>query len=126
MAPGRRPKSTCRAQKATGRDAEASRPGCCVGIRSALPGREAGLVAVPAEVAQQDAEVSRVGPAVHVQIAVIQSVLHEDRVTAGASAPEELVQQVITTLKSLGGSDAEEIPGREENIRFSMPKALRS
>ena len=47
-------------------------------------------------------------------------------VTAGASAPEELVQQVITTLKSLGGSDAEEIPGREENIRFSMPKALRS
>jgi 4-hydroxy-3-methylbut-2-enyl diphosphate reductase len=47
-------------------------------------------------------------------------------VTAGASAPEELVQQVITTLKSLGGSEAEEIPGREENIRFSMPKALRS
>ena len=46
-------------------------------------------------------------------------------VTAGASAPEDLVQQVITTLKSLGGSDAEEIPGREENIRFSMPKALR-
>ncbi len=47
-------------------------------------------------------------------------------VTAGASAPEELVQQVITTLKSLGGFDAEEIPGREENIRFSMPKELRS
>lgn len=46
-------------------------------------------------------------------------------VTAGASAPEDLVQQVIATLKSLGGSDAEEIPGREENIRFSMPKALR-
>ncbi len=47
-------------------------------------------------------------------------------VTAGASAPEELVQQVIATLKSLGGAEAEEIPGREENIRFSMPKALRS
>ena len=46
-------------------------------------------------------------------------------VTAGASAPEDLVQQVIATLKSLGGNDAEEIPGREENIRFSMPKALR-
>ena len=46
-------------------------------------------------------------------------------VTAGASAPEDLVQQVIATLKSLGGKDAEEIPGREENIRFSMPKALR-
>ncbi len=46
-------------------------------------------------------------------------------VTAGASAPEDLVQQVIATLKNLGGEDAEEIPGREENIRFSMPKALR-
>ncbi len=46
-------------------------------------------------------------------------------VTAGASAPEDLVQQVIATLKSLGGKDAKEIPGREENIRFSMPKALR-
>lgn len=46
-------------------------------------------------------------------------------VTAGASAPEELVQQVIATLKSYGGKGAEEIPGREENIRFSMPKALR-
>ncbi len=46
-------------------------------------------------------------------------------VTAGASAPEDLVQQVVATLKSLGGKDAEEIPGREENIRFSMPKALR-
>lgn len=46
-------------------------------------------------------------------------------VTAGASAPEELVQQVIATLKSYGGSEACEIPGREENIRFSMPKGLR-
>ncbi len=46
-------------------------------------------------------------------------------VTAGASAPEELVQQVIGTLKSLGGSEAEEVPGREENIRFSMPRGLR-
>ncbi|MCK0155223.1 4-hydroxy-3-methylbut-2-enyl diphosphate reductase [Alcanivorax sp. S6407] len=46
-------------------------------------------------------------------------------VTAGASAPEELVQQVIATLKSYGGQEAEEVPGREENIRFSMPKALR-
>ncbi len=46
-------------------------------------------------------------------------------VTAGASAPEELVQQVIATLKSLGGSDAEEVPGREENIRFTMPRGLR-
>ena len=47
-------------------------------------------------------------------------------VTAGASAPEDLVQQVIATLKSYGGEEAQEIPGREENIRFSMPKALRT
>ena len=46
-------------------------------------------------------------------------------VTAGASAPEDLVQQVIATLKSYGREEAQEIPGREENIRFSMPKALR-
>lgn len=46
-------------------------------------------------------------------------------VTAGASAPEELVQQVIATLKAMGGLEAQEIPGREETIRFSMPKALR-
>ena len=46
--------------------------------------------------------------------------------TAGASAPEELVHQVIARLRELGGEDAHEIPGREENIRFSMPRALRA
>ncbi len=46
-------------------------------------------------------------------------------VTAGASAPEELVHQVVARLRELGGGDAVEISGREENIRFSMPKALR-
>ncbi|HEX5676954.1 MAG TPA: 4-hydroxy-3-methylbut-2-enyl diphosphate reductase [Alcanivorax sp.] len=46
-------------------------------------------------------------------------------VTAGASAPEELVHQVVARLRELGGEDAHEIPGREENIRFSMPRALR-
>ncbi|MFP1684079.1 4-hydroxy-3-methylbut-2-enyl diphosphate reductase [Alloalcanivorax sp. C16-1] len=46
-------------------------------------------------------------------------------VTAGASAPEELVHQVVARLRDLGGQDAHEIPGREENIRFSMPRALR-
>jgi len=47
-------------------------------------------------------------------------------VTAGASAPEELVHQVIARLRELGGEDAHEIPGREENIRFSRPRALRA
>lgn len=46
-------------------------------------------------------------------------------VTAGASAPEELVRQVIDRLQSLGGRTPEEVPGREETISFSMPKALR-
>ena len=46
-------------------------------------------------------------------------------VTAGASAPEELVRQVIDRLRELGGKIPEEIPGREENIRFSMPRDLR-
>jgi len=46
-------------------------------------------------------------------------------VTAGASAPEILVQQVVTRLREMGASAAEEISGREENIVFSMPKALR-
>ena len=46
-------------------------------------------------------------------------------VTAGASAPEVLVQQVVERLQELGASKAEEVSGREENIVFSMPKALR-
>ena len=46
-------------------------------------------------------------------------------VTAGASAPEILVQQVVERLKELGAKTVNEEAGREENIVFSMPKALR-
>lgn len=46
-------------------------------------------------------------------------------VTAGASAPEVLVQQVVQRLMELGAKAVEEADGREENIVFSMPKALR-
>ncbi len=46
-------------------------------------------------------------------------------VTAGASAPEELVQQVVQRIKNWGGVEPVELAGREENIVFSMPKALR-
>ncbi|MCP5161129.1 MAG: 4-hydroxy-3-methylbut-2-enyl diphosphate reductase [Hahellaceae bacterium] len=46
-------------------------------------------------------------------------------VTAGASAPEVLVKQVIDRLIELGGSAPQEISGVEENIVFSMPKELR-
>jgi 4-hydroxy-3-methylbut-2-enyl diphosphate reductase len=46
-------------------------------------------------------------------------------VTAGASAPELLVQQVVERLRSWGGSLPREILGREENVVFSLPRALR-
>ena len=46
-------------------------------------------------------------------------------VTAGASAPDVLVQGVIEKLKALGAEWPEELDGREENITFSMPKELR-
>ncbi|MBR7890194.1 4-hydroxy-3-methylbut-2-enyl diphosphate reductase [Marinomonas sp. A79] len=46
-------------------------------------------------------------------------------VTAGASAPEVLVNEVIARLVELGGSAPQELKGREENVSFSMPKELR-
>jgi 4-hydroxy-3-methylbut-2-en-1-yl diphosphate reductase len=46
-------------------------------------------------------------------------------VTAGASAPEELVRQVVARLRELGGTDPLELSGREESIRFSLPRGLR-
>ncbi len=46
-------------------------------------------------------------------------------VTAGASAPEVLVQEVVNKLRELGASVPAELSGREENIVFSMPKELR-
>ena len=46
-------------------------------------------------------------------------------VTAGASAPEVLVQSVITRLQHLGAQAPAEMQGRIETITFSMPKELR-
>ncbi|MEW6166520.1 MAG: 4-hydroxy-3-methylbut-2-enyl diphosphate reductase [Pseudomonadota bacterium] len=46
-------------------------------------------------------------------------------VTAGASAPEVLVQEVVERLRALGGVTATELPGRAENVVFSLPPALR-
>lgn len=46
-------------------------------------------------------------------------------VTAGASAPAILVQQVIDALKVLGGEEVVEYPGREENTVFAVPIELR-
>lgn len=46
-------------------------------------------------------------------------------ITAGASAPEILVKQVIDKLKACGAHAPIEMDGTPENISFSLPKALR-
>ncbi|MBV1914473.1 MAG: 4-hydroxy-3-methylbut-2-enyl diphosphate reductase [Pseudomonadales bacterium] len=46
-------------------------------------------------------------------------------VTAGASAPEVLVQQVIDRLKQEGGTEPQELDGIKETIVFAMPKELK-
>ena len=46
-------------------------------------------------------------------------------VTAGASAPAVLVDQVIERLKLLGAKSVRQLPGVAENVVFQMPKALR-
>lgn len=45
-------------------------------------------------------------------------------VTAGASAPEVLVRQVIARLKELGAEEVSELDGKAENISFPLPKTL--
>ncbi|AZS51024.1 4-hydroxy-3-methylbut-2-enyl diphosphate reductase [Entomomonas moraniae] len=46
-------------------------------------------------------------------------------ITAGASAPEVLVQDVIEQLKVWGAKTIENLDGQLENITFSMPRELR-
>jgi 4-hydroxy-3-methylbut-2-enyl diphosphate reductase len=45
-------------------------------------------------------------------------------ITAGASAPEVLVQQVIARLQELGADGVREADGIQENVVFPLPKAL--
>jgi 4-hydroxy-3-methylbut-2-enyl diphosphate reductase len=45
-------------------------------------------------------------------------------ITAGASAPAELVQQLIDRLKELGDVELSTLPGITENVRFRMPPEL--
>ena len=47
-------------------------------------------------------------------------------VTAGASAPEVLVEQVINRLQAWGAETVNESQGRRETITFSLPKELKS
>lgn len=46
-------------------------------------------------------------------------------ITAGASAPEVVVQDVIDHLKSEHGAEVEEVVTREEHVSFPLPKELR-
>lgn len=46
-------------------------------------------------------------------------------VTAGASAPEILIKNVLDRLQQWGASLPQELAGREEHITFSLPKELR-
>jgi len=50
---------------------------------------------------------------------------HRVGVTAGASAPEVLVSEVIQGLQALGASAPVELAGRPENVTFSLPRELR-
>ncbi len=45
-------------------------------------------------------------------------------ITAGASAPEELVQGLVSAVKAAGASAVRRLPGAEEHIRFPLPKGL--
>ena len=44
--------------------------------------------------------------------------------TAGASAPDVLVQAVITRLRELGATSVRSLPGVEEHVRFPLPMGL--
>jgi 4-hydroxy-3-methylbut-2-enyl diphosphate reductase len=46
-------------------------------------------------------------------------------ITAGASAPEKLVQGVIDRLRQLGAVAVRKMDGIEETVRFPLPKGLR-
>jgi 4-hydroxy-3-methylbut-2-enyl diphosphate reductase len=46
-------------------------------------------------------------------------------VTAGASAPEQLVREVIAHLRELGATSVRELHGEPEDVTFALPKELR-
>jgi len=45
-------------------------------------------------------------------------------VSAGASAPEVLVAEVIARLKEMGAGDVQELDGNKENVVFPLPRSL--
>jgi 4-hydroxy-3-methylbut-2-enyl diphosphate reductase len=47
-------------------------------------------------------------------------------ITAGASAPERLVTEVVATLKALGASEVASLPGIVEDVSFRLPARLQA
>jgi len=45
-------------------------------------------------------------------------------ITAGASAPEELIEELLLRLKDLGDTTIEQLPGIKEDMHFRLPKEL--
>ena len=45
-------------------------------------------------------------------------------ISAGASAPEELVQEVLGRLQTYFATDVETLPGVEERVQFRLPDEL--
>lgn len=78
-----------------------------------------------AELAQRAGKLARlIDSAIDIQESWLQNV-NCVGVTAGASAPDVLVQDVIKRLRALGGDPVIELNGRAEDIVFEVPKALR-
>jgi 4-hydroxy-3-methylbut-2-enyl diphosphate reductase len=50
--------------------------------------------------------------------------VHTVAVTAGASAPENLVQELIDSLRARGYRELEEVEIKEEDVRFNLPAEL--
>jgi len=50
--------------------------------------------------------------------------VHTVGITAGASAPEVLVEDVIDALRRLGPVEVTTLPGRQETIEFRLPPEL--
>jgi len=60
----------------------------------------------------------------HIQREWLDGVQHIG-LTAGASAPEKLVRDVIARLRSWGAGEVRELDGEAETITFALPKELR-
>ncbi|HEY0891502.1 MAG TPA: 4-hydroxy-3-methylbut-2-enyl diphosphate reductase [Cellvibrio sp.] len=71
----------------------------------------------------QGVEAYMVDNASHLQAAWLQG-KKKIGISAGASAPEVLVQEVIATLKHMGANQVEELQGVVENVVFQLPKNL--